>query len=213
MCHQIQVADLAVLAAMEQLVDLKLGGYSVTDDQLAAVAELPRLQSLTIEDAAISRNGLRRLAEGRSAASLQQLAFTRCAALNDEACESLTPFRELRGLVLRDVPVTGAFLRRLPGRGQWERLSLSQTYVTAEGLEGLEDCQQLRYLDLLRTFSNREIIEKLRDLPRLERLDLSDCGLTDEMVEALAPLRRIKTLNVAGNPALSPSVLKQLVGP
>jgi hypothetical protein len=213
MCHQIQVEDLVALAAMEKLIDLKLGGYSVTDDQLAAVAELPQLQSLTIEDSAISRNGLRRLAEGRSADSIRQLAFTRCAALTDEACESLEAFPKLRELLLRDVPVTGAFMRVLPSRGQWERLTLSQTYITAEAMEAIKDCRQLRQLDLSRSFVNREMMELLRDLPRLEQLDLSDCGLTDEMVAVLRSPRQIKIFQVDGNPALSPSIRKELAEP
>jgi hypothetical protein len=213
MCHRLGVEDLAALTAMPMLADLKLGGYSVNDDQLAVVARLPHLRRLTVEDAAITVNGLRRLGAGPSAASLQQLVLSRCASLTDEACKSLEAFPALQTLSLRDLPVTGEFLQHLPMRSKWHRLSLSQTYLTPEAFEALKDCRQLRYLDLSRTFLDREMVDRLTDLPRLEFLDISDCGLTDEMVMSLVSPRRIKTMKVDGNPGLSPTIVQQMVKP
>ena len=57
-CGQVGDAALEHLKEMKSLDSLKLGGYAITDSGMAALADMPGLKSLAIEDAMIGNAGL-----------------------------------------------------------------------------------------------------------------------------------------------------------
>ncbi|NOX53729.1 MAG: hypothetical protein GXP27_04700, partial [Planctomycetes bacterium] len=210
-CPRITSADLAELAESPRLKELKLGGYGVNDQTLAALAHLSHLESLTLEDADLHAAGLRQLASSDAAGRIRLLSFARCASLDDEALTTLRAFANLRHLSLRDVPVTGRFLVGQPWLDQLEVLVLNQTFLTDEGFQAIAACRNLKRLELAQNALSAEAIEVIASLSRLEVLNLSECGLTDEMLQPLARLARLRTLMVDGNPELSSGAVQSVL--
>ena len=213
-CHGINGAAWSQLAAAPQLAELRIGGAGVDNRVLEAVARLPQLRRLTIEDANVDGLGISHLAANPATARrLESLAVSRCSALGDEQLKSLQAFRNLRQLVIRDLPITGAFLQDVRPLDRLEQLTLNQTYLVDEAFAWIADFSQLKRLELAHNFLTLSAIEHIRGLSRLEHLDLTDCGLQNEFLEPLTHLAQLKTLIVAGNPDVDREVVARVLGP
>ncbi|MCX7424216.1 MAG: hypothetical protein NTW96_01045 [Planctomycetia bacterium] len=212
MCGGLRGDDLAALGGAPKLAELKLGGYGIDDATMAIVAALPRLESLTVEDAAIGSPGIAKLSESPAAERITSLSFARCSGLDDDALAGLAAFANLRRLSLRDVPVTGGFLAKLPSRDRLESLALNQTFLGDEAFEAIAACRGLKRLELAQTFLSSEAVKKISGLPDLEYLNLAQCGLNDAALEPLAALKKLKTLVVDGNPGVSPDAVRKILG-
>jgi hypothetical protein len=189
---------------------LKLGGYGIDNDAMTIVAALPHLESLTVEDAAIGSPSIVRLSESPAAGRITSLSFARCSGLDDDALAGLAGFRHLRRLWLRDVPVTGVFLSKLPTRDQFEVLALNQTFLGDEAFEAIAACRGLKRLELAQTSLSPDAVRKISGLSDLEYLNLANCGLNDAAIAPLAALKHLKILVVDGNPGVSPDAVRKI---
>ncbi|MHC4403269.1 MAG: leucine-rich repeat domain-containing protein [Planctomycetota bacterium] len=214
MCSHVNAAGLAALADAGKLGELKLGGHGIDDAAMGIVAALPRLNSLTVEDASITADGFARLAhKGDAAERIQTLCFARCFGLNDDALGPLEAFANLRRLTLRDLPVTGAFLTKLPSPERLELLSLSQTFLAGEAFGRVAACRNLKRLELAQNLLTPDALKKIATLSELEYLNLSECGIGDDELELLVGLDKLKTLIVDGNPSVSQEAVARILGP
>jgi Leucine-rich repeat (LRR) protein len=211
-CKQIAGAALAPLSNAPALKELKLSGYDIDDATLGIVASLPRLESLTVEDASITSEGIGKLAENpQTAQRIRSLTFARCSALDDDALATLAAFGNLRRLTLRDVPITGSCLTKLPMLGQLELLSLNELFLGDEAFQAFAACQRLKRLELAQNLLTPAAVETIGKLANLEYLNLTDCGLDDEMLQPLAKLSKLRTLIVNGNPNVTPETAARLI--
>ncbi len=203
---------LAALGDAPKLKEVKVGGLGIDDAAMAIVANLPHLESLTIEDASITSEGIEALRENRQTAKrIVALTFARCSALDDDALPSLASLPNLRRLSLRDVPVTGSFLPELPTLRKLESLSLNETFLDDNAFNSIAACRSLKRLELAQSFLTTEAMEKISTLTSLEYLNLSNCGLNSAMLEPLAGLQNLKTLIVDGNPDVSREAAARLL--
>ena len=180
-CGRLASGDLARLTAMAGLAELKLGGPMIDDGVLVALASLPRLESLAIEDAEITSACLDRLAEVEGApARLRSLALARCFGVTDETLQSIGKFPNLETLATNDIMLTGAFLETL-GKSDG-RLPPLKTLVLANA------------------FLTDEPVAHLPKLfPGLVRLDLrGNLGITDKSREVFEQLPDLKQLQLEG---------------
>jgi hypothetical protein len=173
-CGQLTTADFAQLSALGSLQELKLGGPAVNDDVLVLVAKHPSLSALSLDDAQVSSACLQRLAESRDMAGrLRSLSFTRCFGVTDESLHAIREFPKLESLALRDIMLTGSFLRYVHDAAD-EPLPLKSLMITDAFLTD----------------------EALTPFPAMfsaiTRLDLSgNQGITDA---ALVVLKQVRTL-------------------
>jgi hypothetical protein len=207
MCDNISGDQLTALRRAPRLRELKLGGQAVDDAALAIVAYYPRLESLTVEDAPITGEGLHHLAtSGPASRRIHTLAFARCPSLSDEALTQLSSFGQLRRLDLRDMPVTGEFLAALTEPEQLEVLILNQTFLGDEAFRAIARCQGLERLEVAQNFLTPEAMQHIGSLVQLRYLNLSGCGLNDQMLQPLQGLEHLSTLIVDGNPEVTQPV-------
>lgn len=178
-CGRLASDDFSRLAAMEGLLELKLGGPMITDSAAAEVVKFPRLQSLTIEDAEVTAACLDRLAELEGpAARLRSLAFARCFGISDETFQSIGKFPNLERLAVSDIMLTGSFL---------ESLAKSERSMPP-----------LKTLVIANAFLSDETVVQLPKLfPNLVRLDLrGNPGITDKSLEVFKQLPELKQLEL-----------------
>lgn len=91
------------LEMYSELTDLDLSGCGwISEEDLAGLAKLPKLQSLSLSRTRISNIGLQKLA---ASTSLNRIDLSYCPQLNDEILTTLQSFRGLRQVMLTGVPV------------------------------------------------------------------------------------------------------------
>lgn len=137
-------ADLAALPADASLKQLCLGRTAVTDEGLAVVARLPRLEWL-------------------------DLSFTKAT---DRTVERAMVAKGLRQLFLEETRVGNESLARIAGLRELEELDLSGTQVTDDGLRHLAGLKKLRQLFLTNCRITDAGLTNLKGLKLLENVDL-----------------------------------------
>ena len=181
-CSQLSNAGLERLQALKSLKTLRLGGYEINDDTLAVVKQLASLTGLTIDEAAITDAGLTRIA----GLPLEEINFTRCYSITDEAFRHFGGFKALRQLSLRGIPLTGSGLAHLGETSKLAVLRLNETGVNDTGLEHLRRLKHLTRLELRQTQITDAAVDVLGTLSRLKMLDIGQTGITDDGVKRLA---------------------------
>ena len=118
------------LQALKSLKTLRLGGYQINDDTLAIVKRLSSLTGLTIDEAAVTDAGLTRIA----GLPLEEISFSRCFSITDEAFQHFGGFGALRQLTLRGIPLTGSGLAHLRNSSKLAVLRLNETGINDAAL-------------------------------------------------------------------------------
>lgn len=130
--------------------------------------------------------------------------------------ETIDELRRIKALVefdddgrLISVAISGPGLRQDVVRGSnqtvillsslqsIEKLDLSNSSITDDGLEPLEKLKNLRVLSLSLTSITNSGLEHLEKLKTLERLRLHGTKITDEGIEVLAGLTKLKVLDLS----------------
>ncbi len=178
-CGRLAAEDFPKLAALKGLTELKLGGPAVNDDLADTITSLPKLQSLSIEDAQISGAFLDKLAADASlAARLRTVDFARCLGLTDEALPQLARFSKLETVVLRDLPLTGEFLQSIREARKeplpWKTLVITNAFLADSVPASLPDhAPNLQRLDLRGSLNDPAAAKQaLTSLKNLEELKL-----------------------------------------
>jgi internalin A len=194
------VAQLASLRALQQLdvigssingtglqslTDLPLQrlclrGTHITDDALAAIAEMPGLTELALDRTNISDAGLRHLAE---LTDLRDLRLGR-TGITGSGLEYLEGLTSLESLSLTGTQITSQGLAYLAPLRDLRNLDLSTTPISDEGLPHLAG-MRLRQLCLCETRVTDDALPHLTALPELQRLDLSETVITRDAVAAI----------------------------
>ncbi|MCL2305484.1 MAG: hypothetical protein FWC43_09090 [Planctomycetaceae bacterium] len=193
-CNQLTSEDYQHLTKMTALTDLKIGGASVNADVLRAVAALPNLTALTVEDATVPTEVWEELfANPQWSENMTSLAFARMYTINDRVLEKLSNFKKLKSLSLRALPVRGSFVSNLapdsPLFTNLQTLGMTKNYASADEILQLKRFKNLKKLDFSATPMTLEKIEALCTLDQIETLMLVDCQLSDEMLEKLMVLK------------------------
>ena len=193
-CSRLTPEDYELLASMKRLSDLKIGGFAVNDAVLKTLPSLPQLRGLAIEESAMTAEGFTELASHENWASkLELLVLSRNTALWDATLNSLRTFQGLKRLTVRDMMVSGEFLKALVEtesiRTKLEQLALPKTYLNDENAGELKKCSQLKRLDLSYNMVTEEILKTVAEVKTLENLDLTGCQLDDATLEQAKKMR------------------------
>jgi hypothetical protein len=212
----ISAAGIEALAALPHLRELRA---DAKDDWMPAIARLPNLRFLGVQDTSASDEGF--VALSRSS-SLEYLWGRRCHGLQRTGFKALATMPSLRGLSVSCLNVDDEGLSALPSFPSL--VELMPMDVPDEGYRHIGACRQLESLILMycRDTTDRAT-EHIASLPALtsyfnsytavtdrtpqllsrmdtlERVTFDTChGLTNAGVAALASLPRLRELRVSG---------------
>jgi len=200
---------LGVLAGLPHLRALKHRSSIVTDEGLAELAQSGSLESLLIQDFAITDASGGHLAR---LPGLTSLEIFRCQGFGSEGLVALEPLGRLSRLTLRDLPEVGdaglAVLAKLPAL---ERLSLHE--LGSVGDAGLAHLAAARSLEVLDIWSLPRMTDAsvavIATLPNLRELSIRETGVTERSLAALAGMPKLVSLTFK-NGAIPPDVARQV---
>jgi len=193
-CAQVGNPGLKRLGPLKNLKVLRLGGSSIDDDSLGVLGQFGSLESLTIDEAAVTDAGLARLAR----LPLQELNLSRCYGVTDGGFQDIKRLAALRQLSLRGIPLSGTGLAQLGGMGKLAVLRLNETGVDDDALRRLAalNLKNLARLEFRQTLITDAAVEHLRKLTGLRNLDVRETGVTPSAAKRLAEaLPKCKILN------------------
>jgi internalin A len=130
--------DMELLGSLKQLEWLDIGGSerspmnALSDLGIGKLAGLKNLRVLDISQTRVSNAGLAPLAE---LPKLERLSLWRARRIDDRAAEHLVRMRSLQTLDLAETNVTDATLRQLASLENLRHLYLAGAKVTPEGVE------------------------------------------------------------------------------
>jgi hypothetical protein len=183
-------------------------GTAVTDDDLAALAEMPGLDQIDLSKTAITDRGMIHLRP------LSRLAVVRLngTKITEEGLAHLENKRELWMLHLRDtgVDLTGMKLETLPAL---RILDAGGTEVGDAALSNLARATGLIGLGLHQTKVGDAELARLKSLARLEVLDLGRTAVSDRGMAVLRSLElpALRSVTLLGC-AITTDGLKELSG-
>ncbi len=166
--HRTRITDrtLALLPGCREVAWLNLGATAITDAGLASLGELTRLESLDLGWTATTDLGLARLA---GLTGLERLELTN-TAVTDAGLVHLAGMHRLRALSL-PAAITDAGLDRLVGLASLERLDIPGGRITDAGLARLRPLGRLARLQVTETLITAAGIEAAQAaMPALRRV-------------------------------------------
>ena len=168
--------EFPLLARLKNLKRLILRGTKMTDEALAALAEMPQLEDLLLEN---SWGNYR---------------------LSDEALKHLSHLPQLREFKLDGGTASGVGLQHVSDPTTVKSLGFDKTPITNEGLAVISRFTNLERLRLWRKVQiNDEGIKQLQKCRCLKELDLGLCGsqeITNETIRHLVELPQLKAISV-----------------
>ncbi|HDZ20920.1 hypothetical protein LCGC14_0315680 [marine sediment metagenome] len=189
---RVSQASLRRLSAMTQLEEIRILGHTMTDADVAELAKMTHLRSVSIYSDHLT---------GAALASLAGLTETRSAyiggkGITDEDLRHLAAWTELEDLSLQTSSVTGSGVRHLSGLKKLRSLRLIGGGLTDEGMVGFADLVQLESLDLAGQGINGQGLRHLAKLEQLRTLRLFRTAVNDDALKHVGALKGLRTLEL-----------------
>ena len=202
---------MAVVGKLPHLTGLKHRSTAVTDSGLTDLAGSQTLESLLMQDFAITNAAGPQLAK---LSKLSSLEIFRCQGFGSEGVLALAGV-PLTRLTLRDLPDVGdpalAVLTRLP---HLKRLYLHE--LASVGDEGLRQLGSARELEVLDIWSLPKMTDAtvavITGLPNLKELSIRETGVTEASAGTIAAMPKLQSLTFKDNGPLSAENAAKLSG-
>jgi len=200
---------LEVLGELPKLTALKHRSTAVSDFGLEQLCKSKTLNSLLLQDFAISSESGKHLA---SLEKLNSLEIFRCQGFGTDGVLALKGLK-LNRLTLRDLPnVSDPALEVLAELPVLKRLYLHEiASISDDGLKNLQSAQSLELLDIWSvpkmTDATIDIIAKL---PNLKELSIRETGVSEASVEKILAMPKLQSLTFKNNGNLSEANIAKL---
>lgn len=200
---------LEVLGELPKLTALKHRSTAVSDFGLEQLCKSKTLNSLLLQDFAISSESGKHLA---SLEKLNSLEIFRCQGFGTDGVLALKGL-QLNRLTLRDLPnVSDPALEVLAELPALKRLYLHEiASISDDGLKNLRSAQSLELLDIWSvpkmTDATMEIIAKL---PNLKELSIRETGVSEASVDMILAMPKLQSLTFKNNGNLSEANIAKL---
>lgn len=209
------------LGEIAGLKTLRLSGLPISDEGLAELGFLNRLQEISLDATRISAGGLAALDAAKElrhvtldgstlnegfahlsgATNLESLELASNqgrSEFSEEAARHLAAIRGLKNLTLDGAKLTPAVMNWIAQQTELETLSLEYTPINAELLTQISGLIKLKSLKLRGSQFDDNAVSALNGLTRLERLDLSQTQLSDQGLSQFVPSATLKEIDLAG---------------
>lgn len=150
-------------------------GAEITDDDVARLVGLPRLQTLYLDEGPVTDAALAHI--GRMA-SLESLSLAGCP-ITDKGAAHLQALSELRVLNLSNTRVSDAGLKHLAPLERLETLALADTPVTGSGFQHFAKLRNLITLNIQNAPVTDDRLLYLAGLPKLRIIHAQGTRITD----------------------------------
>jgi len=208
-----EAADMTldVVGKLPNLTGLKHRSTAVTDAGVEALAASQTLESLLMQDFAITS------AAGPALAKLPRLSSLevfRCQGFGTDGVLALAGL-PLTRLTLRDLPDVGDQALEVFGKlPKLKKLYLHElASVGDEGLAHLAAAQELEVLDIWSLPRMTDAtVAVIAGLPNLKELSIRETGVTERSVAAIAAMPKLQSLTFKNNGPLSAENAAQLTG-
>ena len=184
-------AEAEWLTKLPKLRHLTVYGDLIDDQAFQHVAAIPSLQVLEIES-----NKLK-LAQGwwylQQARQLKALFVEGCA-LTDINCSDIAGIRSLEHLSLEDTPVTDRGVEHLTHHEGITTLGLQRMRITDASMQRIgENMRQIQRLNVSNTSITEDGIRAISRLPNLEFLDVKETALSDSCIPTVMAMPKLKS--------------------
>ena len=200
---------LEVVAALPKLTGLKHRSTAVTDSGLEYLSHNQTLESLLMQDFAVTDQSGPHLAK---LGKLSQLEVFRCQQFGTEGVLALKGMGLTR-LTLRDLPnIDDRAMEVFDDLPKLKRLYLHE--IASVGDSGLKHLAAQKSLELLDIWTVPQMTDATVDvivsLPALKELSIRATGITDASVEKLLAMPSLQTLTLKENGSVTADGLKKL---
>jgi hypothetical protein len=205
---QLSSGDLASLASLPKLGSLSLPNV-LDDEAVKHLQACRRLSSLTLGHREITAGELQCLAAWKS---LRKLTLTH-ARLSDAALEALSKLETVQSIEFLDCGLTDEHLQHLHGSPKLTELSFQRNEINGPGLTHLARLN-LTTLDLGFNNIRDQTLEHLLPLTSLENLWLEYCtGVTDQGIRSgrLQKMTHLKQLRLRGMKKVTDATFDDLI--
>lgn len=170
------------------------GNKSLDDERMKRIAEMPKLQKLTLWGVPSTDEAEPRV----RVQSHYEWQFARDTGITDAGLRNLRGLKQLRRLHIFNVPITDVGLANLHGLTQLEDLFLGSTLITDAGLENLGNMPELKNVAVDATAITDAGLKHLAGLSRLVYVDARYTGVTESGAQQLPKTVRVmRTLSQA----------------
>lgn len=202
--------DLAKIATIKSLQNLRVKFDSFTDNDLAALGTLPHLRDLDISIRGDFTDGKLSTVSGRTGSGLADLSKENRVerlridglAISDELFQAVSKLTALKSLFIADdgneVSLTQAKLLNKLSNLQEADIPWPLKNMT-EALRQCSNLSQLRSVNLQNQDLRDGDLAILSNFPNLRTLNLSGNHLTDRSASQLTKLSRLQNLDLSGN--------------
>ncbi|WP_187782072.1 leucine-rich repeat domain-containing protein [Gimesia chilikensis] len=161
-----QDLDIFVQSDASQITHLFLSGTQVTDEGLAKLASLQRLEDLDLGRTKITGTGFAQV----TFTSLKKLSFRECNKLTVDGFKQIVKCQNLEKLNLIKSNIEDPFLQEVAKLPRLKTLWGDHTKVTNAGLPYLNSMTQLKSLEIRGTAITREgMLQLWKHLPDLNK--------------------------------------------
>jgi Leucine-rich repeat (LRR) protein len=194
------------LSALKHLKSLSLrGNLKVTDKGLSILAELPKLESLILDEMQIGDDCLPYLSKSTELSTLYlgkntllDAKIKRKVNITDAGLRNLANLGRLRAVSLSYTDVTGKGFSSFSAVFNLQHLFADSTLFSDEGMTNIARMTSLKQLHVQDTSVSDEGLKYLADLPELEILYLKNTNVTDDGIAKLGRLKSLRQLWLAG---------------
>lgn len=200
---------LEVVAGLPKLTGFKHRSTAVTDSGLEYLSRNQTLDSLLIQDFAITDQSGTHLAK---LGKLTQLEIFRCQGFGTEGVLALKGMNLTR-LTLRDLPnVDDRALEVFDDLPKLRRLYLHElTSVGDSGLQHLATLKSLEQLDIWTVPQMTDAaVDVIATLPHLKELSIRATGVTDATIDKVLGMQSLQSLTLKENGSVTAEGLKKL---
>lgn len=176
---------------------LTAANATVTDDDLARLVGLVKLERLLLDDVKITDAGLAHLSTLTGLKTLRVTDQTPGhATIGDDGIASLAVLSDLEELLLRSVNATDAAAETLAKLSKLKMLNLGATQMTDAGVERLADLPNLDSLRLGGSKLTDKSLEHFAKMSKLRHLLIHDAPVTDAGLPHLLALENLESLYI-----------------
>ncbi|HEY2413124.1 MAG TPA: hypothetical protein VGI40_12820 [Pirellulaceae bacterium] len=185
-------ADLAVIAKMRRLKNLKLNSGKLSAKGVAELEKLPQLEMLSLTSVEFIGN-----AQGGATqlTSLKRLEIENCPQLTDDVVVAMGKLPALEDFVSNRTPLGDRAVGHVIGNGKLHLLIMNQSHVTDAGLGLLSGFPRPISLHIAESQVTDVGLRYIAGL-QLESLVLDHTGVTDAGLNAMGPLHGLWYLSL-----------------
>jgi hypothetical protein len=203
----LHVVSLGALSGLTELRELTLDNNLITDEGLAFLPVLPKLDHLSVNGCGLTDNGLTHVAK--------QTALIELGARNNRitgtGLKHLTALPVLSILQIGSADLSNEGIPFLASLAALQKLDLScDRPLKVESLAPLAGIKKLKTLTLGSSATDA-VVSSLRPLISLEALDLNSAPVSDAAMDGVAAMRGLKELNLHRCPNLTDYGMTKLV--